>query len=48
VDIDFNDVWSGGNNLEDSAIWHWSDESAFSYDHWKPGEGIIFNYLKLK
>jgi hypothetical protein len=45
VDIVFDDVWSGGNNLQDSATWQWSDASAFSYEHWKPGKHFLKNFL---
>jgi len=32
-----DNVWSGGNNLEDGMTWVWSDGKRFNYTNWKPG-----------
>jgi hypothetical protein len=36
-DFNFDDVWSGGSNLEDGITWRWSDGKPFEYRRWKPG-----------
>jgi len=46
ADVDcanFDNYWSGGNNLVDGVTWQWSDGRPFNYTKWKPGFPIPGN-----